>query len=119
MGITFVGKDGKDIPVKCVEGDDLLQVAHDNDVDLEGACEGSRACSTCHVYLEDAVYDRLEKEQPPTEAEEDMLDQAFELRPTSRLGCCVILDKSYDGIRVTLPLKTRNAYPDGAKPHKH
>lgn len=119
MKIRWINKDDTVTEVPCREGDDLLQVAHANDIELEGACEGSRACSTCHVYLEQKPYDRLETEQPQTEDEEDMLDQAYELRPTSRLGCCVILDKSYDGMTVTLPKRTRNAYYDGAKPAKH
>eukprot|EP01013_Petalomonas_cantuscygni_P007731 TRINITY_DN2006_c2_g1_i1.p2 TRINITY_DN2006_c2_g1~~TRINITY_DN2006_c2_g1_i1.p2 ORF type:complete len:191 (+),score=25.69 TRINITY_DN2006_c2_g1_i1:105-677(+) len=119
MSITFINKNGSKSVCDCVEGDDILQVAHSNGIELEGACEGSRACSTCQVYLTTDTYSKLEDEQPATEEEEDMLDQAYQLRPTSRLGCCVILNKEYDGIEVTLPQHTRNAYPDGAKPHTH
>lgn len=57
----------------------LLQVAHANDIDLEGACESSMACSTCHVVLEDDVFEKLEL---ACEDEEDMLDMAFGLTDT-------------------------------------
>ncbi len=57
-----------------------------NDVELEGACEASLACSTCHVILPKKIYDNL---TPPVDEEEDLLDLAFGLTPTSRLGCQV------------------------------
>lgn len=90
-------------------GEDLLAVARNNGVDLEGACEGSIACSTCHVVLEPEVFDELPE---PTEEEEDMLDLAFGLTETSRLGCQVILEEKHDGMQVTLPAATRNMYVD-------
>ena len=62
-----------------------------------GACEGVCACSTCHVILEEATYDSLDD---PSEEEEDMLDQAFGLTPTSRLGCQIELREDMDGIKV-------------------
>ena len=79
------------------EGLSLLEVAHDNDIDLEGACEGSLACATCHVVLEDTIYNMLEE---PEEAEEEMLDLAFGLTHTSRLGCQIIMSKELDGLTV-------------------
>ena len=66
------------------EGESLLEVAHNNDIDLEGACESSLACSTCHVILQSHIYDSLEY---PEEEEEDLLDLAYGLTHTSRLGC--------------------------------
>ena len=66
------------------EGESLLDVAHNNGIDLEGACESSLACSTCHVILEPAIYDSLGE---PCEEEEDLLDLAYGLTHTSRLGC--------------------------------
>jgi len=72
---------------------------------MEGACEGSLACSTCHVILEDEIYDKLEE---PTDEENDMLDLAPGLTETSRLGCQVIMSKDLDGMVVTLPNATRN-----------
>lgn len=72
---------------------------------LEGACEGSLACSTCHVIVAPEWFDKLEE---PTEEEEDMLDLAFGLTHTSRLGCQIILNDDLDGLTVTVPSETRN-----------
>ena len=72
------------IPVKARIGESLLEVAHNNNVELEGACESSLACSTCHLILDDAIFEMLDE---PVEEEEDMLDLAYGLRHTSRLGC--------------------------------
>eukprot|EP00607_Mallomonas_marina_P001516 CAMPEP_0182428256 /NCGR_PEP_ID=MMETSP1167-20130531/21803_1 /TAXON_ID=2988 /ORGANISM="Mallomonas Sp, Strain CCMP3275" /LENGTH=96 /DNA_ID=CAMNT_0024611027 /DNA_START=300 /DNA_END=590 /DNA_ORIENTATION=+ len=94
----------------------LLNVAHANDIALEGACEGVCACSTCHVILEDEVYEAL---PIPSEDEEDMLDQAFGLTSTSRLGCQVTLEQKHDNLLVTLPIATRNFYVDGHVPKPH
>ena len=86
-------------------GTSVLQAARDNNIDLEGACEGSLACSTCHVIVDKTFYDSLTE---PTEDEEDMLDLAFGLTPTSRLGCQIILTKELDGLSLTVPSETRN-----------
>ena len=82
----------------------VLEIAHRNDIDLEGACEGSLACSTCHVIVDDAYFGGIPE---PTEDEEDMLDLAFGLTHTSRLGCQIIMCEEFDGL-VTLPPATRN-----------
>ncbi|PWN53588.1 ferredoxin [Violaceomyces palustris] len=109
--ITFRDSKGQDIrTVEVNEGDDLLSIAHEYDVDLEGACEGSIACSTCHVILEPDVYDKLEE---PSDDENDMLDLAFGLTDTSRLGCQVKVTKELDGMVAQLPSATRNMYVDG------
>ena len=97
-------------------GQHLLEIAHENEIDLEGACEASLACSTCHVILEDTVFDTLEE---PEEEEEDLLDLAFGLTHTSRLGCQVFLTKEMEGMRVMLPTATRNFYVDGHVPKPH
>jgi 2Fe-2S ferredoxin len=102
--IIFIEND-KEIQVDASIGLSLLEVAHENNIDLEGACEGSLACATCHVILEEKIYNILEQ---PTEAEEDMLDLAFGLTHTSRLGCQIILTKELDGMRVRVPSATRN-----------
>lgn len=102
------------------------------------------ACSTCHVVLEDGVFEQLEL---ACEDEEDMLDMAFGLTDTyvpvaillfvtvamltwwtiilifllhrSRLGCQVLVDESFEGTTVTLPKATRNFYVDGHVPKPH
>lgn len=102
--IIFVCKGEKkefQVPV----GTTVLEAAHNNDIDLEGACEGSLACSTCHVVVDKEFYDKLES---PSEDEEDMLDLAFGLTPTSRLGCQIVMSKDLDGLTLIVPDETRN-----------
>ena len=79
MNIVFVDKEGLEMPCAAKEGQSLLEVAHAHDVDLEGACEASLACSTCHVVLPDGVFEALGE---PTEEEDDMLDLAWGLTET-------------------------------------
>ena len=104
--ITFKYGDGEEKVIDAPNGISLLEVAHKNEIPLEGACEGSLACSTCHVVIEDqAKFDSLPE---PKEEEEDMLDLAFGLTLTSRLGCQIMIDDSLDGLVVRLPDGTRN-----------
>lgn len=103
--IIFIEKNGNRKEVAAACGLSLLEVAHANDIDLEGACEGSLACSTCHVIVDSAWYDKL---SPAQEDEEDMLDLAFGLTQTSRLGCQIIIKDELDGLTVSLPQASRN-----------
>ena len=103
--ITFIDANGAETVVDAPNGISLLEVAHQNHVPLEGACEGSLACSTCHVILDEDSFANLPE---ATEDEEDMLDLAFGLTHTSRLGCQIIVSDALDGIRVRLPNATRN-----------
>tara|TARA_B100000963_G_scaffold305929_1_gene280336 strand:+ start:345 stop:677 length:333 start_codon:yes stop_codon:yes gene_type:complete len=103
--ITFIEPDGKEKIVDAEHGLSLLEVAHSNGIDLEGACEGSLACSTCHIVLEKSFFESLPE---PSEEEEDMLDLAFGLTHTSRLGCQIIVDEKLDGMKVKIPTGTRN-----------
>ena len=97
--MTFRDSQGKDIKtVEANDGDDILSIAHEYDIDLEGACEGSIACSTCHVILEEDVFDQLEE---PCDDENDMLDLAFGLTDTSRLGCQVHVTRNLDCLLYT------------------
>ncbi len=103
--IIFTLPDGSDCEVFANEGQSILEVAHQNDIPLEGACEGSIACSTCHVIVDKEFYNILDK---ASDEEEDMLDLAFGLTHTSRLGCQIIIHKNMDGMKVALPSATRN-----------
>lgn len=114
--LEFIRRNGEHVVVKAAPGQNILRVAQDNDIELEGACECSVACSTCHVVLEKDLYDRLPE---PSDDEEDMLDMAFGLTETSRLGCQVIVDESMKGAKITLPKATRNFYVDGHRPTPH
>ena len=103
--LVFLERDGNRREVDAPLGLSVLEVAHRNDIDIEGACEGSLACSTCHVVVEPDWYDLLKE---ATEDEEDMLDLAFNLTNTSRLGCQIIITEELDGLTVRLPAATRN-----------
>jgi 2Fe-2S ferredoxin len=107
--MTFVLPDGTPKEVDAPEGLSVLEVAHRNGIDLEGACEGSLACSTCHVVVDPDFYAKLDE---PSENEEDMLDLAFGLTHTSRLGCQIVMSEDLDGLKVTLPKATRNMMVD-------
>ena len=104
--MVFVGPDGKERrEVEAPLGLSVLEIAHKHGLDIEGACEGSMACSTCHVIVDPAWYGKL---KAPSEEEEDMLDLAFGLTKTSRLGCQIVMSEALDGLTVRLPASTRN-----------
>jgi ferredoxin, 2Fe-2S len=107
--MTFVSPDGTEKVVDAPNGISVLEIAHKNKVSLEGACEGSLACSTCHVIVDSEWFDKLDE---ATENEEDMLDLAFGLTRTSRLGCQIIMSEQLDGLKVSLPSATRNMQVD-------
>jgi ferredoxin, 2Fe-2S len=104
--MTFIERDGTRREVDAPLGLSVLEIAHKHKIDIEGACEGSLACSTCHVIVAANWFKKLET---PTEDEEDMLDLAFGLTQTSRLGCQIVMTPELDGLVVTLPAATRNA----------
>jgi 2Fe-2S ferredoxin len=103
--MIFIEPNGTRREVDAPLGLSVMEIAHKNDIELEGACEGALACSTCHVIVEDKFFDGLPE---ATEDEEDMLDLAFGLTHTSRLGCQIIITEELDGLVVTLPAATRN-----------
>ncbi|WOK95825.1 hypothetical protein Cni_G04532 [Canna indica] len=117
ISVTFVDKDGEEKVIKVPIGMSMLEAAHENDIELEGACEGSLACSTCHVIVMDVDY--YNKLEDPADEENDMLDLAFGLTETSRLGCQIIAKPELDGIRLALPAATRNFAVDGYIPKPH
>lgn len=103
--MTFVHPDGRRQECDAPEGLSVLEVAHRNMIDIEGACEGSMACSTCHVIVDADWFDKLE---PAVEEEEDMLDLTFGLKRTSRLGCQIRMTAALNGLVVELPKEHRN-----------
>ncbi|OWZ19766.1 2Fe-2S ferredoxin [Phytophthora megakarya] len=102
---TFVDGEGERSTVQAEEGQSLLDVAHENDVELEGACGGELACSTCHLVFEKRIFDDLPE---ISEEEEDMLDLAWGLTDTSRLGCQIPVTKAMEGMTVRIPDEADN-----------
>lgn len=102
--ITFINRDGSRKEVDAQDGLSVMEVAVENDIPIEAACEGSLACATCHLVVADQDwYDRLD---PPSEDEEDMLDLAFGLTRTSRLSCQIRVSDAIDGITFKVPEDT-------------
>jgi ferredoxin, 2Fe-2S len=103
--MTFIERDGRRREVDAPLGLSILEIAHRHDVDIEGSCEGCLACTTCHVIVEPEWFDLLKE---PSEDEEDMLDLAFGLSRTSRLGCQIVMTEELDGLTVRLPAGWRS-----------
>ena len=103
--MTFIERDGTRREVEATNGLSVLEIAHRHGIDIEGACEGSLACSTCHIIVDPEWYDLLKE---ASEDEDDMLDLAFNLTQTSRLGCQIVITEELDGLTVRLPAATRN-----------
>ncbi len=103
--VTFILPDGARRVLDAAPGKTVLEIAWENDIGIEGACEGAMACSTCHVILSAEDFDRL---PAPSEDEEDMLDLAWGVTPTSRLGCQIAVTAAEDGIVLRLPAETVN-----------
>ena len=115
--VKFILKDGSEVSALGREGEPALRLAQRYEVPMEGACEASLACTTCHCYVEDdEMFDRL---PPATEEEEDLLDKAPFLDINSRLGCQILVNKEISGIRLRLPRATANFYVDGHVPQPH
>ena len=108
--IIFISQDNVRKEIDAPLGLSVLELAHQNNIDLEGACEGSLACSTCHVVFDKDWFDVLPE---ASEEEEDMLDLAFGLTSTSRLGCQIIMTEELDGLTIRLPAATRNMMLEG------
>jgi len=103
--VIFINTDGSRREVEAEIGETILDVAHKHGLPMEGACEGCMSCSTCHVIVDADWFGRL---PPAEEEEEDMLDLAFGLTRTSRLGCQIVITEELDGLTVSLPVETRN-----------
>ncbi|QHD67780.1 2Fe-2S iron-sulfur cluster binding domain-containing protein [Sphingobium yanoikuyae] len=104
--VTFISADGENrLEVDAPAGSVLLEVAQAAGQPLEGTCEGQMACSTCHVIVDAADFDRLPR---ASEDEEDMLDLAAAATRTSRLACQIILSEQLDALTVRIPGEFNN-----------
>ena len=103
--LVFIEKGGNRMEVDVPLGTSVMEAARKNGVDIEGACDGSLACSTCHVIVDPDWFAKLDG---MSEDEDDMLDLAVGLSKTSRLGCQIVMSEELDGLVVALPDETRN-----------
>lgn len=102
--VVFVDQAGRELEVDAPVGKTLLQIAHMHKIDVEGACDHSLACATCHMIIDQGWYDVLPE---PGADEQDMLDLAQGLSKTSRLGCQIVMREEYNGLTIKLPKKTK------------
>ena len=101
--INFKLRNGELKKIDAEDGLTLMEVARDNDLGIEGTCGGSISCCTCHIVIDKKWF---EITGPPNPDEEDMLDLAVDLQPTSRLGCQIEMSELLDGLIVTIPENT-------------
>ena len=101
MGIIKVkDKYGKTHELTAQMGSTIMEIIRDAGLDIEAACGGCCACATCHVYI---TNDKIEKLIPIDDDEESMLDQAFNIKKNSRLGCQIEYTEEMDGMELVLP----------------
>src|ERR1700753_1217711 len=99
--ITYVDSHGASRTVEAEEGSTVGKPAIRNSVpEIVAECGGACACATCHVYVADEWFETVGK---PSQMEEDMLDFAYEVKPTSRLSCQIKVRPELDGLTVTTP----------------
>ena len=98
--VKFIKTDGSEHELNVDKGSTIMEIGRDNNMGLEGTCGGSLSCATCHVYFSDADFARV---GPPSDDEMDMLELAFGLTPTSRLGCQITIEDNLDGLTVKVP----------------
>jgi 2Fe-2S ferredoxin len=101
--ITYIENNGKSHTVEVAEGLTVMEGAVQNNIPgIDADCGGGMACATCHVYVKDEWFDKINKK---SEGEDDMIDQAYEPKKSSRLSCQIQVSPEIDGLEVHLPGK--------------
>ena len=101
--ITFIDKDGNQKKIEIENGLTVMEGAIQNNITgIDADCGGSMACATCHVYVQDEWFNKIEKAE---DSEQDMIDMAYEPKKNSRLSCQLIVTDQLDGLVVTTPEK--------------
>ena len=98
--VNFITANDERVEAEAAVGDNLLRLGQAAGMPLEGTCEGQMACSTCHVIVAREWFSQLPR---ASEDEEDLLDLAAGVRPTSRLSCQIELTAALDGLEVRIP----------------
>ena len=98
--VNFITANDERVEAEAAVGDNLLRLGQAAGMPLEGTCEGQMACSTCHVIVARDWFAKLPR---ASEDEEDLLDLAAGVRPTSRLSCQIELTAELDGLEVRIP----------------
>ena len=102
--LTLIQKGGSKKEIEAESGWSLMEILRDEEItEIEGACEGSMACATCHIYVHPKWNKILQKDNEQTAEEEDILDMAFDVENSSRLGCQIRMSDDLGGIIVAVP----------------
>lgn len=102
--MTFIMRDGTPFEVEAPNGLSVMEIARKHAInEIEGACGGSLACATCHVWVHPDWWEKVLPDGGRSIEEEDMLDLAFDLKKTSRLSCQILMNDALDGLVVALP----------------
>ena len=101
--ITYIEHSGKTHTIEIANGLSVMEGAVQNNIPgIDADCGGGMACATCHVYVKDEWFDKINKK---SEGEDDMIDQAYEPKKSSRLSCQIQVSSEIDGLEVHLPEK--------------
>ena len=101
--ISYIENNGTSHTVDVAEGLTVMEGAVQNNIPgIDADCGGGMACATCHVYVKDEWFDKINKK---SEGEDDMIDQAYEPKKNSRLSCQILVSPEIDGLEVHLPIK--------------
>ena len=101
--ITYIDSSGNSKTINIANGLSVMEGAIQNNIPgIDADCGGGMACATCHVYVKEEWLNKLDK---PEDAEQDMIDMAFEPKKNSRLSCQLIVSDELDGLQVTTPEK--------------
>mgnify|MGYP001550897786 CR=1 FL=1 len=99
MKIVATDRKGETRTIEGRDGWSVMEILRDAGLPIAAECGGACACATCHVYVEEGWYEKL---NPPSDAEIDMLDMALAVQPNSRLSCQITCADALDGIKVTV-----------------
>ena len=101
--ITYIENNGNPHTIEVAAGLSVMEGAVQNNIPgIDADCGGGMACATCHVYVKDEWWDKLQAKE---DGEEDMLDMAYEPKKNSRLSCQIIVSDELDGLTVNIPSK--------------
>lgn len=99
MKIYVTDPDGKEHELEGLEGWSVMEIIKDYGLPLKAECGGALSCATCHVYVHEDWVDKL---YPKRDDEEDMLDEAIDIKDNSRLSCQLLMSEELDGLKVTI-----------------
>lgn len=99
--VYYITHDGNQFEAEVPNGNTVMEGAVNNGIDeILAECGGALSCATCHVYLDEAWLDKVD---PPSEMETDMLEVVSEPKDNSRLSCQIHISDALDGLKVHLP----------------